>query len=132
MNYNKKNLEYAKQLRTNMTKEEQMLWNIVRAKRFYGYKFKRQVLIGEYIVDFLCLEKKLIIELDGGQHNEAKNIKYDEARSQYLKNNGYQVIRFWNNDIQENIEGVCEVILQNLMKKVNPLPNPLPREGKKE
>ena len=97
-----------------MTKEEVKLWNIIRGKRFYGYKFKRQVPIGEYIVDFLCPEEKLIIEIDGGQHNENGNIIYDEIRSRYLTQNGYRVIRFWNNEIWENIEGVCEQIKKEL------------------
>ena len=97
-----------------MTKEEVKLWNILRAKRFYGYKFKRQALIGEYIVDFLCPEKKLIIEIDGGQHNIEENINRDEIRTTYLEQNGFKVIRFWNNEIWNNIDGVCEQIKKEL------------------
>ena len=107
MQYNSKNITLAKNLRSNMTKEEVKLWNIVRAKRFHGSKFKRQVLIGEYIVDFLCQEKMCIIELDGGQHNENINIEKDELRTKYLNSKGYKVIRFWNNEVWDNIEGVC-------------------------
>ena len=114
MLYNRNNLNNAKQMRSNMTKEEVKLWNILRAKRFYGYKFKRQVLIGNYIVDFLCLEKMLIIEIDGGQHNANENKQNDELRTIYLTEKGYRVIRFWNNEVWDNIEGVCSVIKTEL------------------
>ena len=115
MYYNSKNINNAKNMRSNMTKEESIIWNLVRAKRFLGYKFKRQVLIGEYIVDFVCQEKMLIIEVDGGQHNKEDNIKYDKERTEYLESIGYTVIRFWNNDIRNNLQGVYEVIQQNLL-----------------
>ena len=97
-----------------MTDEEAKLWSYVRAKRFVGYKFKRQVLIGNYIVDFLCPEKSLIIEIDGGQHNVESNIEKDTKRTQYLLDNGYKVIRFWNNEVRDNFDGVCEVIKRHL------------------
>lgn len=115
MQYNSKNIILAKNLRSNMTKEEVKLWNIVRAKRFYGLKFKRQVLIGEYIVDFLCQEKMCIIELDGGQHNKDENIEKDSIRTNYLVSKGYKVLRFWNNDIWNNIEGVCLILKKELV-----------------
>ena len=108
MYYNSKNLNLAKSMRSNMTKEELKFWCIVRAKNFYGYKFKRQVLIGNYIVDFLCPEKRLIVEIDGGQHNEDNNIQSDNVRTLYLEKQGYKIIRFWNDEVSENIEGVCE------------------------
>ena len=114
MYYNSKNLKLAKQMRSNMTDQEAKLWSILRAKRFYGYKFKRQVLIGDYIVDFLCVEKSLIVEVDGGQHNEPNEIEYDKQRTAYLNNLGYKVIRFWNNEVRENIDGVCEEIKKYL------------------
>ena len=93
-------------MRSNMTKEEVKLWNIIRAKRFHGLKFKRQVLVGDYIVDFLCPEKKCIIEIDGGQHNTPEAILYDNKRTKYLESRGFKVLRFWNSDIDNNIEGV--------------------------
>ena len=114
MYYNKQNINNAKQMRSKMTKEEVKLWNVIRAKRFYGYKFKRQVLIGNYIVDFLCPEKMLVVEIDGGQHSE--NVDYDNIRTEYLKNNGYRVLRFWNNDIWDNFEGVCYRLKEVLEK----------------
>ena len=114
MYYNSKNINFAKQMRSNMTNEEAIIWKLVRAKRFLGYKFKRQVLFGEYIVDFVCQDKKLIIEIDGGQHNIEHNKEADNIRTEYLYNMGYKVIRFWNNEINNNIVGVCEAIKQAL------------------
>ena len=106
MQYNSNNIKYAKQMRSNMTDAESELWYYLRAKRFYGLKFKRQVLIGEYIVDFLCKEKNIVIELDGGQHNEDDNIVKDNERTKFLESQGYIVIRYWNNDIMQNIDSV--------------------------
>ncbi len=115
MYYNSKNINFAKNMRSNMTKEEVKLWEIIRAKRFHGLKFKRQVLIGDYIVDFLCKEKMCIIEIDGGQHNDELNKQNDTIRTQYLESNGYKVLRFWNNEIWDNIEGVCKVLEKELV-----------------
>ena len=103
----------ARNLRNNMTEQERKLWNIIRNRNFYGYRFLRQYVIGQYIVDFICREKKVVIEIDGGQHNESENIEYDKQRTKYLENKGYKVIRFWNNDIDSNIEGVYKH-LQNV------------------
>jgi very-short-patch-repair endonuclease len=102
----------ARQLRTNQTDAEIALWKLVRAKRFEGLKLRRQHPIQPYIVDFICPEKKLIIELDGGQHAEA--IDYDEKRTRFLESKGYTVIRFWNNEVLTNIEGVYEVLIKHL------------------
>ena len=110
MQYKQENIKLAKELRSNMTNEESKLWYHLRAKRFFGLKFKRQVPIGNYIVDFLCPDKKLIIELDGGQHNEDNNISYDSERTKYLESEGYTVLRFWNNDVNKNTESVLETI----------------------
>ena len=118
--YSQKSLNYAKELRKNMTDFEQRLWYYLRAKRFLGLKFKRQAPIGSYIVDFLCKEAKLIIELDGGQHNEDENIKKDLNRQKYLEDKGFKVLRFWNNEVNENLEGVLNSILENL--QYHPLP----------
>ena len=91
-----------------MTPQERKLWTIIRNKQFFGYRFRRQFPIGQYIVDFICREKKIIIEIDGGQHNEKQNIEYDNKRTEYLNSEGYQVVRFWNNEIDGNIGGVYE------------------------
>ena len=96
----------AKNLRKNMTSQERKLWEILRAHRFYGLFFRRQHPIGNYIVDFICRSKKIIIEVDGGQHNQKLDIKYDNDRTKYLNSKGYHVIRFWNNEIDNNFEGV--------------------------
>ena len=97
-------------LRKNSTIQEKRLWNLIKNRQFHNLRFKRQVPIGNYIVDFLCPEKHLVIEIDGGQHNEPEIIEYDKRRTQFLESNGYKVIRFWNNDIYENIDGVMEAI----------------------
>ena len=96
----------ARNLRKNSTIQERRLWNLLKNRQFYNLKFKRQQPIGDYIVDFICKEAKIIIEIDGGQHNEPENIEYDKTRTEYLNTLGYKVIRFWNNEIYENIEGV--------------------------
>ena len=101
---NPKNI-VARVLRKNQTPQEQKLWNLIRNNQL-GVKFKRQYPIGNYIVDFVCREKWLVIELDGSQHNEDENILNDNERTLYLNSRGFKVIRFWNNDINNNIEGV--------------------------
>ena len=100
----------ARELRKNMTPQERKLWNKIRNKQFYNLSFRRQYPIGEYIVDFICREIKLIIEIDGGQHNFQNNIEYDERRTKFLNSLGYNVVRFWNNDIDKNIEGVIQYL----------------------
>lgn len=102
-----------------MTNQERKLWKIIRNRQFYGYRFMRQYIIDNYIVDFICCEKKIIIEIDGGQHNVTGNIVYDEKRTAYLEGLGYTVVRFWNNDIDFNIEGVYQK-LQEVFNINNP------------
>lgn len=111
--YSKNALSFAKELRKNMTDAEQKLWYYLRGKRFLGYKFKRQVPIGKYVVDFLCVNNKLIIELDGSQHLQEENITYDNERNEYLKSKGYKVIRILDNELT-NIENVLEYIRINI------------------
>ena len=105
-------LDFAKQLRSNQTEVEKILWFHIRAKRLHGIKFKRQQIIGNYIVDFVSFEKKLIIELDGGQQNEQTNLTKDQIRTKYLENLGFRVLRFWNNDVYNHIDIILEVILK--------------------
>ena len=105
----------ARNLRKNLTSQEKTLWNLVKNRQINNRKFRRQVPIGNYIVDFLCKEKSLVIELDGGQHNQLINIDYDNKRTEYLESCGYKVIRFWNNDVDNNLEGVYETLLRLLM-----------------
>ena len=96
-----------KSLRNNMTEAEHKLWLYLKNKQT-GYKFRRQASIGKYIADFYCPKKKLIIELDGSQHIE--NEEYDKIRTEYFNSLNIRVIRFWNNDVMNNIEGVVERI----------------------
>ncbi|MBR6162769.1 endonuclease domain-containing protein [bacterium] len=104
----------AKKLRQNQTPQERKMWNLLRNHKIENLKFKRQYPIGKYIVDFICTDIQLIIEIDGGQHNEPHNIQLDSERTQYLKSRGYEVIRFWNNDIDNNIEGVYKKITETI------------------
>ena len=112
----------ARTLRTNQTDAEQRLWKLLRAKRLEGWKFRRQFPIGRYIVDFACSAARLIVEADGGQHNESA---HDVVRDQWLAGEGWNVIRFWNTDILTNEEGVLSAVLASLP----PLPNPSPTRG---
>jgi len=96
-----------------MTDAEQSLWYYLRGKRFLGYKFKRQVPIGKYIVDFLCTDTKIIIELDGSGHLEPIQIQHDDEREKYLKEKGYKVIRVLNTELK-NMESVLEYIKINI------------------
>ena len=108
---------YAKQLRRAMTDAENTLWLHLQKKQFHNLKFRRQQPIGNYIADFVCFEKKLIIELDGGQHNEINNIKHDNKRDEFLQSQGFTVVRLWNNDIFENIDGVLEYLEQVIFNR---------------
>jgi len=99
----------AKNLRKNSTDAERLLWKYLRAKQIEGYKFRRQEPIGKYIVDFVCFEKTLIVELDGGQHTGDKDVNRDS----WLNTQGFKVLRFWNHDVLINIAGVVEMIRAN-------------------
>ena len=118
----KENLEKAKYLRKNMTPQERKLWQLLRNHQFYGYEIRRQYPIDKYIVDFICRSKKIIIEIDGGQHNNEKYIEYDEKRTKDLNKLGYRVIRFWNNDIDKNIEGVYKTLQKEFNLEVDQPP----------
>ncbi|HEY0223172.1 MAG TPA: endonuclease domain-containing protein [Pseudolabrys sp.] len=109
-----------------MTDAESRLWYALRAHRLDGLSFRRQTPIGRYIVDFVCLDLRLIIELDGGQHTESKK---DEVRDRWLKSKGYRVLRFWNSDVLKNRNAVLETIL-DAASKATPLPNPPPQGGR--
>jgi very-short-patch-repair endonuclease len=111
-------------MRSEPTPAEHRLWQILRAHRFADHKFRRQVPIDFYIADFICIARRLIIELDGGQHAASTG---DERRDAYLKQQGFQLLRIWNNEILENEEGVADIILSALRSP--PLPNPSPARG---
>lgn len=105
-------LSYSRELRKNKNPWEIKLWQYLRANRFYGLPFKRQVQIDRYIFDFSCRSRMLLIELDGGQHSEKVNKSLDKLKQEYAQNSGYTVLRFQNIDIDKNIEGVLEKIKQ--------------------
>ncbi|PIQ93733.1 MAG: DNA-cytosine methyltransferase [Nitrospirae bacterium CG_4_10_14_0_8_um_filter_41_23] len=105
-----------KELRQNQTEAEKLLWSQLRNNRFYGVKFFRQYSIGPYVLDFYSPTLRLVIELDGGQHSEQEQQEYDENRSEYLKLHDMEVIRFWNNEVMQNMEGV----LVRIAEKVTP------------
>ena len=109
----------ARSLRRGMTDVERLLWQALRGRQLNGHRFRRQHPIGQYISDFTCIEQRIVIELDGGQHQE--QLAYDEQRSAFLQARGWRVLRFWNNDVLNNIEGVLSVIAQSLT--VDPHPN---------
>ena len=102
----------ARELRKNLTDAENELWKHLRYRQISGNKFRRQQPIGKYIVDFACMEKKLIVEVDGGQHNE--QVSYDNERTAWLESRGYRVLRFWNNEVLEDVEIVSDSILRIL------------------
>ena len=108
----KNGTDFARALRVKSTDAERLLWSKLRNRQVEGWKFRRQVPLGGYIVDFLCEDANLIVELDGGQHGEALN--YDAMRTKWLNKNGYQVIRFWNNDAMNNIDGVLQSLTLTL------------------
>jgi len=113
---------FARRLRRNQTDAERVLWFCLRDRRLNGLKFKRQVPIDKYIVDFCCAEVRLIVELDGGQH-----ATQDETnRTAILEAMGYLVLRFWNNDVLQNTEGVLEEILNTVGRHPQEPPHPVP------
>lgn len=100
----------ARRLRADQTGAEMMLWKHLRRLETDGSHFRRQVPIGSYVVDFACMASRLVIELDGSQHGEESNKQRDDIRTRWLQSEGYRVLRFWNNDITSNLDGVLETI----------------------
>ena len=109
---------FARDLRTHSTEAENRLWYFLRDRRFTDAKFRRQVPIGPYVVDFLCLSAALVVELDGGQHSE--RVDHDEARTRFLEARGFRVVRFWNDEVMGNTEGVLSVIARYLTPGPSP------------
>ena len=103
----------ARQLRNNMTEVEKILWSQLRCKRLGELRFRRQVYIGKYIVDFACFDPKIIIEVDGSQHQE--QLEQDHNRTSYLESLGYVVLRFWNFEITDSLDGVLETIINTVL-----------------
>ena len=118
--------QHARSLRREMTEAEKLLWRHLRLKQFAGHKFRRQHPIGNYIVDFVCLEAALILEVDGGQH--ADHSDRDAIRTQWLETKDFRVMRFWNNEVLNNIEGV-KFVIWNYLSGIQPPSQPSPRQG---
>jgi very-short-patch-repair endonuclease len=108
-----KPIRLARRLRVNQTDAETVLWNRLRNRQIDGHKFARQVPIASYICNFVCRERRLVVEVDGGQHSESAS---DEIRDRRLNEDGYRVLRFWNNDVLGNLEGVLITIQTELSK----------------
>ena len=108
-------LANARDLRRAMTDVERRIWYFLRAGRFQRAKFRRQVPLGPYVVDFLCESTRLIVELDGGQH--AERVSHDLERTRWLEARGYRVVRFWNNEVTGNLEGVLSAIAKAMARK---------------
>jgi len=117
----RRNIGTARKLRSSMTDAEHALWRVLRSRQLAGFKFRRQHSIGPFVVDFVCLEHKLIIEVDGGHHAEQPDA--DAGRTEYLEGQGYRVLRFWNNEVLTEMEGVALRVLATLT------PTPLPPAG---
>jgi very-short-patch-repair endonuclease len=113
---------FAKTLRKTMTDAEKRPWFHLRDRRLVNLKFRRQMPVGTYIADFVCLEGRVIVELDGGQH--AEQADYDEKRTAWLNEQGFKVLRFWNNEVMENLAGVLEAIATECLPSP---PAPLPQ-----
>ena len=125
-------LERTRQLRVSQTEAEAKLWSKLRAGRFQGYKFRRQVAFSaNYIVDFVCSKQKLIIELDGSQHGD--QLAYDQKRTCFFESQGYRVLRFWNNVVVQDMAGVLDAIYDALSSplpaRFASCPSPLKGEG---
>ena len=129
--------ERARALRKNSTDAERLLWSKLRNRRFAAIKFRRQVPLGPFIADFACFERRLILELDGGQH--AQQQEYDAARTRWLEQNGFRVVRFWNHELFEDGDEVEELIWRRLHEvptsnpgqPLTPDPSPTRGEGRK-
>jgi very-short-patch-repair endonuclease len=109
--------ERARELRANQTDAERKLWRSLRLLKTEGFHFRRQVPIDSFIVDFACLSARLVIEIDGGQHNMTPGRLGDEARDAHLRRRGFTIVRFWNNDVMANPEGVIEMVRRELARR---------------
>ncbi|MEG3084655.1 DUF559 domain-containing protein [Sphingomonas sp. PB2P12] len=128
-------LDRARGLRRNATEAEDRLWYQLRSRRLKNFKFRRQVWIGPFIADFLCMDAMLVVEVDGSQHID--EAAYDNSRTVFLATKGYRVIRVWNNDVMQRMDGVLAAILDGLTRVPSPshashgpLPLPVGERGK--
>src|SRR4051812_39854279 len=130
---NEEQRDFARSLRNNATNAEKYLWRFLRAGQLRGHKFRRQSAIGPYIVDFVCFSHKLVIELDGPQHLEPTVLDHDTRRTDWLTAQDFHILRFRNQELDENIHAVLDNIeraLERLEARQNPPSPPLPAEGR--
>ena len=118
----------ARQLRHASTDAEKLLWSRLRNRQVFGHKFRRQFPVAIYFADFVCIEARLIVEIDGGQHALEGEVSRDEQRSAVLTAHGFTVLRFWNHEVLTQVDAVLQAIL-NFLEGKNPHPGPLPRAG---
>jgi very-short-patch-repair endonuclease len=114
---NPKLLELSRILRKNDTEAERRLWEVIRNRRLGNFKFVRQLSVGPYVADFACRDCKLIVEVDGATHGSNTEVGYDERRSAYLREQGFHVLRFWNDDVYAGLPDVCDAILLALAER---------------
>lgn len=119
--------EFARELRKSMTDAERKLWRGLRMRQMFGYKFRRQFMLGKYIADFVCLEARLIIEVDGGQH--ADEIYGDAERDEWLRSQGFRLLRYWNNQVLGELDAVLGDIARVLETSPPSQPSPVKGEG---
>jgi very-short-patch-repair endonuclease len=117
-------LSRARRMRKDATDAERKLWSLVRNRRLQGYKFRRQIWIGSFIVDFVCEQAQLIVEIDGDQHS--MQLSYDLERTRYFKARGFRVIRYWNNEVLARTDAVAED-LRRVLSDISQPPSPLGR-----
>ena len=113
--------KFRRQLRKNLTNEERKIWNLVRNRKILGLKFFRQYSVGKYTLDFYCPLMRFCLEIDGGQHNQNRN---DEKRTKFLNGLNIKVLRFWNNDVNQNIEGIYQTIYSTATDIIQNSPQP--------
>jgi very-short-patch-repair endonuclease len=118
----------SRALRKQSTVAEKLLWQKLRRKQFHGLRFRRQFPLGPFFGDFVCLPARLVIEVDGGQHAESPHAEHDSRRSEWLRNQNFRMLRFWNIDIFENLDGVLDRI--DFVMREDPLPHPPSRKGR--
>jgi very-short-patch-repair endonuclease len=121
------NNAFARELRKSMTEAERKLWRGLRMRQMHGYKFRRQFPVGSYIVDFVCLEARLIVEVDGGQH--ADETYGDVERDEWLKSQNFRILRYWNNQVLNELDCVLDDIARALQSSPPSQPSPVKGEG---
>ncbi len=126
--------DFARPLRNQPTGAEKRLWSFLRARQLDGHKFRRQAALGPYVVDLICFEKRLVVELDGPHHAETSNSEHDARRTEWLASRGYRVLRFRNHEVDDDVRLVVEMIRQAIKVAVSTLPHPpsptLPSKGR--